>query len=101
LLVYRYIFVLLDEVITMREAQRIRLGYRNWKSSLKSVIDLGGNLILRAYDRAERVYEAMVVRGYAGENRAIFWGKLQRSDYLAITGFVFILGLSLIWTILK
>lgn len=94
LLVYRYIFVLLDEVITMRDAQRVRLGYHTWKCSFNSIIDLSGNLILRAYDRAERVYEAMVIRGYAGENRVIIWEKLQASDYLAIAGFIFILGLS-------
>ncbi|MDO8568510.1 MAG: cobalt ECF transporter T component CbiQ [Dehalococcoidales bacterium] len=68
LLIYRYIFVLAEEFITMREAQRVRLGYRNWRQSMRSLSTLGACLILRAYDRAERVFEAMLVRGYAGAN---------------------------------
>lgn len=66
LLVYRYIFVLSEEFITMNNAQRVRLGYRGWRQSMKSFSILGTCLILRAYDRAERVFEAMLVRGYAG-----------------------------------
>jgi cobalt/nickel transport system permease protein len=96
LLVYRYIFVLLDELVTMRDAQKVRLGYHTFKRSLNSTVDLGGNLILRAYSRAERVYEAMIIRGYTGENRTLYWEKLQKSDFLAITGFVLILALSLV-----
>jgi len=66
LLVYRYIFVLAEELIAMKDAQRVRLGYHNWWQSMKSLSMLGACLILRAYDRAERVFEAMLVRGYAG-----------------------------------
>jgi len=66
LLVYRYIFVLIEELTTMKDAQRVRLGYYNWRQSMKSFSVLGACLILRAYDRAERVFEAMSVRGYGG-----------------------------------
>ncbi len=68
LLVYRYIFVLSEELIMMKDAQRVRLGYHSWRQSLKSLSVLGTCLILRAYDRAERVFEAMLVRGYIGAN---------------------------------
>lgn len=68
LLIYRYVFVLAEEFVTMREAQRLRLGYHNWRQSMRSVSTLGACLILRAYDRAERVFEAMLVRGYTGTN---------------------------------
>lgn len=91
LLIYRYIFVLLDEVTTMRDAQRVRLGYHNWRQSMNSVSVLGGSLILRAYDRAERVFEAMLVRGYTGYNRVTYAEKLRRKDYLAIVVFTSIL----------
>lgn len=66
LLVYRYVFVLLEEVTAIREAQKVRLGYRNWRHSMRSVGILGGSLFFRAYDRADRVFEAMLVRGYSG-----------------------------------
>jgi cobalt/nickel transport system permease protein len=66
ILMYRYIFVLSDEMIMMQAAQRIRLGYRSWIVTIRSLSSLGACIILRAYDRAERVFEAMSVRGYAG-----------------------------------
>ncbi len=64
LLIYRYIFVLAEELLTMKDAQTVRLGYHNWRQSMRSLNVLGASLILRAYDRAERVFEAMLVRGY-------------------------------------
>jgi cobalt/nickel transport system permease protein len=66
LLIYRYIFVLLEEVLNIRDAQRIRLGYHNWRQSMRSLILLGASLIFRAYDRAERIFQAMSARGYTG-----------------------------------
>jgi cobalt/nickel transport system permease protein len=66
LIIYRYIFVLIEEMVTIKDAQRTRLGYHNWRQSMRSLGTLGGSLILRAYDRAERVFEAMVARGYTG-----------------------------------
>ena len=102
LLVYRYIFVLLEEVISIRSAQRVRLGYSNWNQSMKSLGTLGGSVIVRAYDRAERVFDAMLVRGYTGENRITCYEKLCRTDYLAIAIFSAILvGLSFIGVFLK
>lgn len=66
LLVYRYIFVLLEEAGAIREAQQVRLGYRDWRSGMSSASVLAANLTLRAYDRSERVFEAMESRGYTG-----------------------------------
>ncbi|MBI2848357.1 MAG: cobalt ECF transporter T component CbiQ [Chloroflexi bacterium] len=82
LLVYRYIFVLADEVAVIRNAQKVRLGYRGWSRVMGSTIVLGGSLVLRSYDRAERVFEAMLVRGYSGAIGAIYQQRLQRNDYL-------------------
>lgn len=82
LLIYRYVFLLLEEVATMKDAQRVRLGYGNWRRSMKSLGVLGGSLILRAYERAEKVYEAMLVRGYTGQVN--YQQKLGRKDYLVL-----------------
>ncbi|MFC1906985.1 cobalt ECF transporter T component CbiQ [Chloroflexota bacterium] len=83
LLVYRYIFVLLEEIMTIRDAQRVRLGYYNWRRSMKSLGILGGSLILRAYDRAERVFEAMVARGYTGTMTIAYTERFGRRDFVA------------------
>jgi cobalt ECF transporter T component CbiQ len=66
LLVYRYIFVLWEELAAVREAQRTRLAYRTWRSGMDAAGMLGASVILRAYDRSSRVFEAMCVRGYCG-----------------------------------
>lgn len=86
LLVYRYIFVLIEEVITIKDAQKVRLGYHNWRQSMRSLGILGGSLILRAYDRAERVFEAMLARGYSGTMAINYQPKFSRKDYLVIFG---------------
>ena len=83
LLVYRYIFVLLEEIITIRDAQRVRLGYYNWRRSMRSLSILGGSLILRAYDRAERVFEAMIARGYTGTMTIAYTEHFGRRDFIA------------------
>lgn len=83
LLVYRYIFVLLEEIVTIKDAQRVRLGYRNWQQSIRSVGTLGGSLVLRAYDRAERVFEAMIARGYTGAMTINYTEHFGRKDFIA------------------
>lgn len=86
LLIYRYIFVLLEEAMVIKEAQKVRLGYRNWRQSMKSLGVLGGSLILRAYDRAERVFEAMITRGYTGTMVVDYAGHFGRKDFMTATG---------------
>jgi len=83
LLVYRYIFVFLEEMVTIKDAQRVRLGYHNWRQSMRSLGILGGSLILRAYDRAERVFEAMVARGYTGAMTITYTEHFGRKDFIA------------------
>lgn len=82
LLIYRYIFVLLEETVTIRDAQRVRLGYRHWGQSLRSLGILGGSLVLRAYDRAERVFEAMLARGYTGTMTITYTEHFGRKDFI-------------------
>jgi cobalt/nickel transport system permease protein len=66
LLTYRYISVLLEEVMLLLRAYALRaprqkgIQYRAWGS-------LAGQLFLRTYERAGRVYEAMSLRGFSGE----------------------------------
>ncbi|MHB8836325.1 MAG: cobalt ECF transporter T component CbiQ [Candidatus Methylomirabilia bacterium] len=66
LLMYRFIFVLLDIAADMATAQRLRLGYRGAARSLRSVGSLAGAVLVKSLDQAARTGEAMVLRGYAG-----------------------------------
>jgi len=66
---YRYIFVLVDEVMRMRQARDSRNfgGSRWWQ--LKTIGSMVGTLFIRSYERGERVYVAMLSRGFEGHSR--------------------------------
>ncbi len=66
-LIYRYIFVLLDEADRMNIAKDSRLGNRDFKTSLKSLGELASMLFIRAYQRSDRIYAALESRGYNGQ----------------------------------
>ncbi len=53
-----------------------------WQS-MKSLGTLGGSLILRAYDRAERVFEAMIARGYTGTMAIEYTEHFSKKDFTA------------------
>jgi cobalt ECF transporter T component CbiQ len=60
LLMYRFIFVLLDLAADMATAQTLRLGYRGAARSLRSVGALAGAVLVKSLDQAARTSEAMV-----------------------------------------
>jgi len=66
LFLYRYIFVLTDEGVRTARARQLRtfgrrgLGIRHFGS-------LAGHLLLRTWERAERIHMAMLARGFSGE----------------------------------
>jgi cobalt/nickel transport system permease protein len=63
-LMYRYVFVLADELRRMRQARASRTFTRSrarWWRSLGTVI---GQLFVRSTERAERIYAAMCARGW-------------------------------------
>lgn len=66
-LTYRYIFLLAEEAERIREAQKTRLGHSGWRNSMRSYGILGGMVMVNSYDRAERLYQAMLLRGYNGD----------------------------------
>lgn len=66
LLTYRYISVLMEEVARTLRAYSLRAPEQ--KGIQRSAWgSLAGQLILRTFDRAQRIYEAMCLRGFAGE----------------------------------
>lgn len=63
-LMYKYIFIFLEEIETIYHAQKARMGYKDFKTSLRSLGILTGMLVIRSFDRAQYCYEAMLARGY-------------------------------------
>ncbi|PKL68743.1 MAG: cobalt ECF transporter T component CbiQ [Methanobacteriales archaeon HGW-Methanobacteriales-1] len=66
MMMYRYIFVFLNEALNMYHAQQTRLGYQSIRSSYKSMGMLASNLFIRTWIKGERVYVSMESRGYNG-----------------------------------
>lgn len=92
LLTYRYIFVLWDEGMRIRDAQRLRLGYsmkkdfQGWKKSISSTFTLMGMVIIRAYDRADQTFSAMCLRGYNGGmtgNSYKVWSRVETKNLVS------------------
>lgn len=81
LLVYRYIFVLLDQTADIAAAQRVRLGYSTVSRSLSSAGVLAGTVVARSMDQAMRTYEAMTLRGYQGRLPVGSLPKMNVADY--------------------
>jgi len=81
LIMYRYIFLMFEEAGRIRTAQRSRLGFVSFGNTLRSASILGGMLILRSYDRAERSFAAMRCRGYRGTITVVAPGHLRAWDW--------------------
>lgn len=94
LFMYRYIFILMDEVMRMRQARDSRNfgGKRLWQ--IKTIGNMIGTLFIRSYERGERVYLAMVARGFDGQSRTLDRLDFKRADAVFSAGF----GLGLILT---
>jgi len=85
---YRYLFVLVDEVYRLlraRDARSAGLPGKKFGGSLlwraRVTGSMAGQLFLRSYERSERIYNAMVSRGYSGHIRTLNPHELNRRDW--------------------
>lgn len=67
LLIYRFIFVLLDLASALTIAQKSRLGNKDLKTSCKSVGSLMAVLLVRSFQKSGKLYDAMESRCYTGK----------------------------------
>jgi cobalt/nickel transport system permease protein len=67
MMIYRYIFVFLDQAAMIHSAQVMRLGYAGTKRSLNSFAMLCSILFLRSWEQGERLFVAMDSRCYDGK----------------------------------
>ncbi len=82
---YRYIFVLTDEAERMSRAESLR-SFNSKAIHLKIFIPLIGHLLLRTFDRAERIYRAMCCRGFNGHIHLIRKMKINLKEVLFVAG---------------
>jgi cobalt/nickel transport system permease protein len=83
---YRYLFIIADEALRMMRARSARSGSAGgrgggsilWRARVTG--NMAGSLFLRSLARSERVYDAMVSRGYDGEVRLMDAPVLRAQD---------------------
>ena len=66
ILMYRYIFVLMDRVADLAAAQKLRLGYTARGRAMRSFTTLAGATIIHSLEQSQRTHDAMRLRGYRG-----------------------------------
>ncbi len=79
---YRYLYVLVDEAMRVRRAAAVR-GYGR-RARLAGAGGMLGTLVLRSYERAERVYLAMKARGFDGVVRTLDPLRFRGRDAAAL-----------------
>ena len=67
MMMYRYIFVFMDVAMGIRYAQMVRLGYKDFRTSFRSMVMLGTNLFIRSWEQGEKLYLSMNSRCYDGK----------------------------------
>jgi cobalt/nickel transport system permease protein len=87
LLTYRYVYLFSDELSKLRIALRLR-GYRNRVSahSYRTIGHVTGTLLVRSYERAERVSQAMRCRGFDGQFRSLRTFQTGLGDLVKFAG---------------
>ncbi len=68
LFLYRYIFVLAEETMKVVRARDMR-SFGSRGKGIKTFVSLIGTLFLRTVERSERIYLAMLSRGFSGTIR--------------------------------
>lgn len=99
-LMWRYLFVLVDEVTRLLRARASRSaalpdthagGSLRWRATVTG--NMAGSLFLRALERSDRVYAAMLSRGYNGQPPAVNSAPLSPSQRSLLLLGVIILAL--------
>jgi cobalt/nickel transport system permease protein len=108
-LMWRYLFVLVDEALRLMRARAARSGETGqpgtkpggrlaWRARVAG--GMAGNLFMRAFERSDRIYVAMLSRGYDGEVRATPLPALNQAGWLVLILGLAVLGLLMVLSIL-
>lgn len=115
-LTWRYIFVLVDEAMRLMRARAARSGVSPdlrsstslraekegggiiWRAQVTG--GMAGSLFLRGFERSDRIYTAMLSRGYDGEVRVMPLPVLSGVSKLILFAGLLLLGILLLFGIL-
>lgn len=100
LLIWRFLFLLLDCAAAIRHAQDARLGWQGFRRSIRSLGLLVALLLPRALDRARRLENGLAARGFDGSLPMLSPRRPVSFRFIAAAlGFqAAVLGIGLWWT---
>jgi cobalt/nickel transport system permease protein len=85
---HRYLSVIEGELLGMKTARDARSSRGNRRWYIKTAGNIIGSLFIRSYGRAERIYAAMLSRGYEGTMRAMNKFRMTPKDAMLATLFL-------------
>ena len=97
-MIYRYIFVITETYRKMHDSAESRLGYVDYRTSLKSFSGTASNLLVVSLKKANAYYDALVSRGYDGELRFLEREKKMDSEQTTL-GIVYIACVALLFIV--
>ncbi len=108
-LMWRYIFVLVDQALRLLRARAARSGATPemgrrvggsivWRAQTTG--GMAGNLLMRGFERGDRIYAAMAARGYDGEVRAFPLPQVPLTQWFGLGAAIFLFALILLFSIL-
>lgn len=89
MIIYRTIFILMDQVIQIYQAQVMRLGYSRYRESVQSFATLCGAAFIASWDAGDDLIRAMDARCYDGKFALL--GESRPMEYKPCLAVVFFL----------
>jgi cobalt/nickel transport system permease protein len=94
-LIYRYIFIILTLHHTMYDAAKSRLGFRDYRTSLRATGKIYSSLFARSYGFAGKNFDAMESRCYSTEIRFLERRKELTPLHVSISALFLIISFCL------
>jgi len=94
---YRYLFVLTEEAMRMKLARDCRrVGRAPIRKELNILSSMLGTLLIRSFERAERMHCAMLSRGYSGDFPVVSPRRFTWHDMAFLSGVMLFIALTFI-----
>ena len=87
LFMYRYLHVLLEEFVRSIQAYSLR-SFHGENVRFKAWGSLLGQLLIRSINRANRIYQSMLCRGFDGEVKLMRTHKVQKPDLVYLIAWI-------------
>jgi cobalt/nickel transport system permease protein len=99
MIIYRTIFIIVDQVKQIYNAQVMRLGYSTFRESIHSFASMCGAVFIASWNAGEDLIRAMDARCYDGKFALL--GETRPVEYLPLFAVMVFLSLSSVVVILS